>query len=123
MRKTRMRKNGNWTDEQLRKALVAVDDGKSMKKAAEENQIPYSSFRDWCYGKTRSRKRGMKAVLSPEEEAQIVDFLIKIYDRRYCLSPSALKMKVYEITKNRWTPFKDGIPGGGWMRWFKQRHL
>jgi hypothetical protein len=37
--------------------------------------------------------------------------------------PSALKMKVYEITKNRWTPFKDGIPGGGWMRWFKQRHL
>jgi hypothetical protein len=122
-RKQRVRKNGNWTNEQLRKALAAVDDGQSMKKAAEENHIPYSSFRDWCYGKTRSRKRGVKAVLSPEEEAQIVDFLIKMCDCGYGLLPSALKMKVYEITKNRWTPFKDGIPGGGgWMRWFKHRH-
>ena len=84
--------------------------------------IPYTSFRDWCYGKTCSRKRGVKAVLTPEEEAQIVQFLITMCDRGYGLSPSALKMKVYEITKSRWTPFKDGIPGGGWMRWFKIRH-
>jgi hypothetical protein len=85
--KQRVRKNGNWTDEQLRKALAAVDDGQSMKKAAEENHIPYSSFHDWYYGKTRSRKRGVKVVLSPKEEAQIVDFLIKMYDRGYGLSP------------------------------------
>ena len=43
-------------------------------------------------------------------------------DRGYGLSPTQLKMKVYEITKNRWTPFKNGILGGGWMRWFKRRH-
>ena len=64
----------------------------------------------------------MKAVLSLEEEAQVVDSLIKICDRGYGLSPSALKMKVYEITKNMWIPFKDGILGSGWMRWFKERH-
>ena len=94
-------KNGNWTDDQLRKALAAVDDGISMKKVAEENGIPYSSFRDWCYGKTRSHKRGVKAVLNLEDEAQIVDFLIKMCDCRFGLSPSTLRMKVYEITKNR----------------------
>ena len=93
-----------------------------MKKAAKDHDIPYTTFRGWCYGKTRSRKRGMKAVLSPEEESLIVDFLIRMCDRGYGLSPSALRMKVYEITKNRWTSFKDGIPGGGWMRWFKRRH-
>jgi hypothetical protein len=102
--------------------LAAIDDGATMKKAAEENGISYSSFRNWYYGKTRSQKRGEKAVLSHEEEDQIVEFLIKMCDRKFGLSLSALKMKVYEITKNRWTPFKDGIPGGGWMRWFKQRH-
>ena len=31
-------------------------------------------------------------------------------------------MKVYKITKNRWIPFKNGIPSGGWMRWWKHRH-
>ena len=92
-----------------------MDDGQSMKKAVEENHIPYSSFCDWCYRKTKSRKRGVKALLSPEEEAQIVDFLIKMCDCGYGMSPSALKMKVYEITKNRWMPFKDGIPSRGWM--------
>jgi hypothetical protein len=121
-RQKRIKKNGNWSNEQLQRALAAVDEGKSMKKAAAENHIPYSSFRDWCYGKPRTRKRGVKAVLTPDEEAQIVNYLVTMCDRGYGLSPSALKMKVYEITKTRSTPFKDGIPGGGWMRWFRRRH-
>lgn len=121
-RRHREKKNGNWTDEQLRCAMAAVDNGKTMKKAAEENIIPYSSFRDHCYGKTRSRKRGVHGVLTPEEEQEIVDYLVKMCDMGCGLSPSALKMKVYEITKHRLTPFRDGIPGRGWMRWFRFRH-
>ena len=121
-RRNRERKNGNWTDEQLRRAMAAVDNGKSMKKAAAENNIPYSSFRDHCYGKTRSRRRGVEGVLTAEEEKELVDYLVKMCDMGFGLSPSALKMKVYEITKSRWTPFRDGIPGGGWMRWFRHRH-
>jgi hypothetical protein len=34
-RHRRGRKNGTWTDPQLKAALAVVDDGKSMKKAAE----------------------------------------------------------------------------------------
>jgi hypothetical protein len=118
----KVRKNGNWTDEQLKRALHAVDEGQSMKKAAEENNIPYTSFRDHCLGKTRSRCRGVKGVLTPEEEAEIVDFLIRMCDLGFGLTPSALNMKVFEITQHRWTPFRDGIPGDGWMRWFRRRH-
>ena len=55
-----------------------MDDGKSLREAALENNIPYSSFRDWAYGKTRSRKRGVKGVLTPAEEAQIVEFLLHV---------------------------------------------
>ena len=38
------------------------------------------------------------------------------------LTPSALKMKVYEITKHRSTPFKNGILGDRWLRWFRHYH-
>jgi hypothetical protein len=34
-----------WTNEQLREALAAVDDGMSMRKEATTFKIPYSSFR------------------------------------------------------------------------------
>ena len=94
-----------------------------MKKAAETYGIRYSSFRDWCYGQTRTRLREAKGVLFAEEEEYIVQYLIDMCDRGYGLSPTQLKMKVYEITMNRWTPFKNGISGGGWMQWWKRRHL
>lgn len=44
-------------------------------------------------------------------------------DRGLGLTPALLKLKVYEITRTRVTPFKNGIPGDGWLRWFKRRHL
>jgi hypothetical protein len=31
-------------------------------------------------------------------------------------------MKVYDISKNKDTPFKNGILGDGWLRCFRQRH-
>jgi hypothetical protein len=31
------------------------------------------------------------------------------------LSSTQLKMKVYEMTRDRWASFKNGILGGGWM--------
>ena len=38
------------------------------------------------------------------------------------MTPTQLKNKVAEITQDRITPFKDGIPGQSWMRWFRARH-
>jgi hypothetical protein len=93
-----------------------------LREAARENGIPYTSLRDWCHGLTRSRSRGRRGVLSAQEENEVVEYLLKMCDAGYGLSPNALKMKVYEITRNRWTPFQDGIPGKGWMRWFRRRH-
>jgi hypothetical protein len=69
-----------------------------------------------------SRKRGPPAVLSPSEEQQIVNYIIRMCEMGQGLSPTALKMKVYDICKSRPTPFRNGIPGGGWMRWWKRRH-
>jgi hypothetical protein len=87
----------------------------SMRKAANAFKIPYSSFREWCHGIHRTRKKGPPTVLTTKEEEELVKYLIQMCDRGYGLSPTALRMKVYEITQSRWTPFRNGIPGNGWM--------
>ena len=112
-----------WTDEQLGEALGAINDGMSMKKVATTFKIPYSSFREWCYCIRSTRKKGPPTVLSRVEEEELVKYLIQMCDGGYGLSPTALHMKVYEIMQSRWTPFRDGVPGNGLMRWWKKRHL
>ena len=107
----------------MARALRAYDEGMSMCQASHCHGIPYSTFRDWCYGTSKSRKRGCAGVLSPPEEELLVAYLIDMCERGLGLSPIALKMKVFEIVQDRVTPFKDGIPGDGWLRWFKNRHL
>ena len=118
----RRRRTGLWTNRQLQEALAAVDGGMAMRQAAATYNIPYSTFKEWCYGIRTSRKRGPPTVLKPAEEEELVNYLIQMCDRGYGLSPTALRMKVYEITQLRWTPFRNGIPGDGWMRWWKRRH-
>jgi hypothetical protein len=50
-RDKQQRKNDNWSDADLQAALAAeYNGGLSMKKASEEYNIPYSSFREHCYG-------------------------------------------------------------------------
>jgi hypothetical protein len=62
------RNNGNWTNEQLSSAIIAHDSGMRMEKVSETFNIPYSSFREHCYGMKKSRKREVKEVLTLEEE-------------------------------------------------------
>jgi hypothetical protein len=116
------RRNGNWSDEQLSSAIAAFDSGMSMKKASEQFHIPYSSFREYCYGMRKSRRHGAKGVLSDEGERQLAKWLISMVERGYGLTPTALKMKVSEITMSKDTPFREGIPGGGWMWGWRWRH-
>jgi hypothetical protein len=40
----------------------------------------------------------------------------------FLLTIFQLKLKVALITQGRDTPFTDGIPSAGWMRWFRRRH-
>jgi hypothetical protein len=121
-RSVKRKKNGNWSDEQLSAAIAAFDNGMTMKKTSEQFQVPYTSFREHVYGMRKSRTRGAKGVLSEEEERQLTHWLISMVERGYGLSPTTLKMKVSEITMSRDTPFREGIPGGGWMRGWRRRH-
>ena len=93
-----------------------------MKDTFHRYNIPYSSVRDWCYGIRRSYKRGLPTIWNSEEEQLLVDYVLAMCDLGYGLTAIALRLKVYEITKDRWTPFRNGIPAKGWMKWWRQRH-
>jgi hypothetical protein len=69
-----------------------------------------------------SRKRGAAPILTEAEEQQLVQYIIAIQDLGFLLSISQVKLKVAMITQGRDTPFTNGIPGLGWLRWFKRKH-
>ena len=66
---------------------------------------------------------GPKTILTMAEEEELVNYIHLMLHWGHPMTPTQLKIKVAEIKEDRITPFKDGIPGQSWMRWFRTRHL
>lgn len=67
-------------------------------------------------------RRGKKAVLTEEEEADLVAYLMNIQNLGFPLTIGQLRKKVGTLTQSQVTPFTDGVPGPGWVKCFKRRH-
>lgn len=118
----RRKKNGNWTTEALKSAIAAVEGGEKLRTAARFFGIPATSLSDHVYGRTLTRKRGPNTILSEREEQALKSFMIQMQELGHPLSMHDLRHKVALITQERVTPFRNGIPGDSWLRWFKSRH-
>ena len=119
---TPKKKNGNWSTADLEKAIEAIEGGAKIATAARAVNIPVSTVREHLFGKSKGRKRGPAAILSPEEEQELKIFLLEMANKGHPLTPTELKLKVAQLTQTRRTPFKNGIPGKGWLKWWKKRH-
>jgi hypothetical protein len=73
-------------------------------------------------GLTFSRKRGRNPVLNSVEEENIVQYIMGMENYGHPISITLLKLKVAEACQLRATPFSEGIPGDGWLRWFRKWH-
>jgi hypothetical protein len=122
VRKEKLKKTRNWSDQQLKAALKAVDDGCPIQTAAKDYDIPRSSLRGHVMGTTVTCKRGRKAVSDPVEETKLVEYVHGMENLGHPVDILGLKLKVAEACQERVTPFRDGIPGQGWLRWFRHRH-
>ena len=118
----RRRQTGTWTDNQLAVVVAAVDAGCGLATTARNMGIPATSLRDHIYGRTIKRKKGRQGVLSVEEESALVKWMLEMQEHVHSICIMELRRKVAEMTQDRWTPFKDGIPDRGWLRWFRNRH-
>lgn len=114
---------GNWTEESMKEAIKEVQKGiDSIRKIGDRYKIPASSIRDWMSGKTSSKKKGPRTVLSKEEEDSIVEWCLKNQQMSRGITFYMLRKKVADVCQGRETPFKDGVPGKRWLEWFRKRH-
>jgi hypothetical protein len=117
------RRNGNWSNAQLQATLAAHERGCSVSGAAALYDILRTSFCAHLAGTVLSRKRGAAPILIEAEEQQLVQYVIAMQELGFPLTILQLRLKVAMMTQGRDTPFTNGIPGPGWLRWFKRRHL
>ena len=113
---------GQWSDESLKLAIDALDQGYKMAEVSRKYEIPRSSLRDNFEGRTRNRKMGPKTILSKEEEEKLVEYIELMVHWGHPMTPIQVKSKVAEITQERVTPFKNGFSGESWLHWFRARH-
>ena len=65
---------------------------------------------------------GPKTILSQEEEEKLCEYFDLMVHWGHPMTPTHLRNKVAEITQERVTPFKNGILGDSWLKWFRRRH-
>lgn len=103
-------------------ALNNIDEGMPIQLVAKLARIPASSVRDHYTRKTTGRKRGPTRILTGGEEADLKLYLLKMHSLGHPLTRDQVKLTVARVTESRPTPFKNGIPGNGWMWWFLNRN-
>nr|PNR49337.1 hypothetical protein PHYPA_011233 [Physcomitrium patens] len=119
----RIQQRGNWSEESMKEAIKEVKKGTaSIGKIGEKYGIPESSIRDWLTGKTSSKKKGPRTVLTKEEEDSMVDWCLDMQRNGHAITFYMLRRKVADVCQGRETPFRNGVPGKSWMDWFRKRH-
>ena len=116
------RKVGQWSDAQMHAIVAAVERGAKIRAVARDFDIPTSTLGDHVNGRILQRKKRPPTVLTQSEEKALQAYILKMQEYAYPLSMDQLRLKVAEIVQDRVTPFRDGIPGNGWIKWFKKRH-
>ena len=74
-RKLAKYKRRQWSDEALKLAIEALDQGHKMSKVCLKYGIPKSSLRDHVEGSTKTRRMGPNTILTQEEKCQLVDYI------------------------------------------------
>ena len=66
-----------WTDEAMKLAIAAVNEGMSVRRASYEFDVPKSTLQDRLSGKVGVDARsGLERYLADDEEEKLVKFLI-----------------------------------------------
>ena len=97
-----MKKTETWIDLPLENALNSItNDSMSFREASKLYGIPTNSIRDHLYGRTTSRQKGIRPVMTPHEEKKIVYYVFKMQDRGHPLTAVELRLKVATATQTR----------------------
>lgn len=120
-----MARNSKYSEEDMKRAIEAVNNGSSIKGSAKIFNVPRTTLADKVHGKTPiQRKMGPQSVLSTEEEKLLEEWIIHLAERRFPVTKDQLLDSVQVLIKRlkRPNPFTNGRPGRHWYEAFLKRH-
>ena len=116
---TRPLKYREYTQSHLEQACKAVREGLSVRRAAEEYQIPKSTIQDHISGKVLSGSKSGQRYLSEQEEEELVTFILEAAKIGFTCTRKDImslvqttvnaKGKNITISSGWWDGFKNGI--------------
>ncbi|XP_003424241.1 uncharacterized protein LOC100679579 [Nasonia vitripennis] len=111
--------------EALQAALNAMGEGQTLRQAAANFGVPKSTLflKSKCIVPLECKK-GPRTVLSTEDEAEIVSWIVFSADSGHPVTKSRLLdyVQKYATEKKIDTPFKNNRPGQHWYRAFMKRN-
>ncbi|XP_026465236.1 uncharacterized protein LOC113367875 [Ctenocephalides felis] len=118
--------SNKYLPETLEKALKEIRDGTlSVYKASRTYKIPNQTLYDKIHGKYKKQGRaGAPAVLTPEEENLIVEWVITMAQMGFPVTKDILLNSRHKLVAElgRSNKFKEGYPGRHWYEGFLRRN-
>lgn len=115
----------SWSEGDMAKAIDAVKNGTSIRRASVQFGIKFSTLQRHVKNDSKKKVLGRyKPVFSTVEELEFVEYLKDLDNRFYGLTRRDLCELAYQYAeKNRIAhPFKNGMAGEQWYQNFMRRH-
>ena len=110
----------NWDEGKLEKACQAVSRGMSIRRAAEEHEVPRSTLHDHVTGKVQpGAKSGPRRYLNSTEELDLMHFLTGVASLGYFRTTKQIIQIVQEVVIKKGM---DVTVSPSWWRSFHQCH-
>lgn len=119
-----VRRKIQYSKDSLKKAVAAVQEGMTLRKASLKFGVPRSTLRSKINHLYPNERPGPPSILSPEQEEELVDWIIKSSNIGRPVSKSQLINSVSLIVNrlNIPNPFNEKGPGRSWYKSFLRRH-
>ena len=109
-----------WKETRMEGAITAVDKGESIRRAAEKFGVPRSTLHDHVSGKVEQHaKQGPKPYLTPEDEDELANFLLRCSRIGYPHTRQQVLSIVQDILNSKGI---NVVVSNGWWERFLQRH-
>ena len=118
-------KERQYSEESLKNALKAIEDGKSLREAASIFGVPKSTLHlKLKNNETTNSIKGAPTILTEQEENKIVEWILFCAERGFPVTKSHLLdcVQRFVISEKRDNPFRDNRPGKHWYNAFMKRH-
>lgn len=117
--------NKKYDEEDIAKALQAIEDGMSQRHASLRYNVPRATlqFRQGVNFRNKITP-GPRPVLTDEEEQTLEDWIFSCHTKGFPVRSEDVQISVKKFLDNypRPNPFTENLPSRGWMRAFLRRH-